>query len=165
MTVHRLRMLFLCTGNSARSIMAEAIANDGFGDQLIAASAGSRPKNEPHPLAIETLQRHDIATDWLSSKHVDTFADQPFDLVVTLCDSAANDPCPTFPGAPAHAHWGFPDPPAADDQPAAFEEVFQALHETLELFVRDTEQDLQKRAQEIAQCVAQRFPAQQMTNQ
>lgn len=123
MLTQRATILFLCTGNSARSIMAEAIANHLFGDQFDARSAGSNPKPTPNPLAIETLRRHDIPTADLHSQSWGHFLEQPFDLVVTLCDSAACETCPTFPGA-GTTHWSFPDPPAADDPEAMFEAVY-----------------------------------------
>jgi arsenate reductase len=152
-----LRILFLCTGNSARSIMAEAIANQAFGSHLTAVSAGSRAKGTPHPLALQALQRHGLATDGLHSKSWDVFAEQPFDLVITLCDSAAKEQCPVFPGAPVQAHWGFPDPPAANDPPAAFERVFLGLRETIAMFIVSEEDDLARRAATVSKYVAQRF--------
>ena len=84
MNSQRTKILFLCTGNSARSIMAEAIANHLFSDKLDAHSAGSQPKSEPNPLAIETLKRHDIPTDDLRSQSWNEFVNNQFDLVVTL---------------------------------------------------------------------------------
>ena len=114
----RASILFLCTGNSARSIMAEAIANRFCGTQLRAVSAGADPKPEPHPLALQTLRANEHDVDGLHSKSWEQFADEPFDLVITLCGSA-RERCPTFPGAAATVHWDLPDPPAAAGKSAA----------------------------------------------
>jgi len=127
----RISILFLCTGNSARSILAEAIANQRFGDRLIARSAGSQPKGQPHELALATLARHGLSTGGLRSKSWDEFKQDRFDLVITLCDSAAKEQCPVFPGSPAQAHWPLPDPPAGDDPRAMFQDVFRVLDRSL----------------------------------
>ncbi len=121
-------ILFLCTGNSARSILAEAIANDRYGDRLTARSAGSNPRGEVHSLALDTLRRHGVGTTGLRSKSWNEFVDEPFDLVITLCNHARAEPCPAFPGGPPVLHWDLPDPPAADDPTAVFEAVFQILN-------------------------------------
>ena len=97
----RVSILFLCTGNSARSILAEAIANQRFGHVLETRSAGSHPKDTPHPLALETLARHSLSTSDARSESWDVYRDHDFDLVITVCDSAAAETCPAFPGAPA----------------------------------------------------------------
>jgi protein-tyrosine-phosphatase len=141
-----LSILFLCTGNSARSILAEAIANQSFGEALRAASAGSSPQPVPHPLALETLRRHGLDTRGLASKSWQRLLEKPFDLVITLCDAAAAEPCPSFPGAPAHVHWSLPDPPAASDPPAAFEAVYATLQEALETLAYGEEADPAARA-------------------
>jgi arsenate reductase len=135
MSTRRRSILFLCTGNSARSLLAEAIANQRFGAHLVARSAGSSPRGEPHPLAVATLERHGLDPSGLRSESWDRYRDERFDLVVTLCDSAARETCPPFPGAPARAHWGFADPPAADDPAACFESVFHGLVEAIGRFV------------------------------
>lgn len=124
-------ILFLCTGNSARSILAEAIANNRYGDRLVARSAGSAPRGEVQPMALDTLRRHGVDTAGLRSKCWDEFADEPFDLVITLCTSARAQQCPAFPGAPTTLHWDLPDPPAADDPAATFEDVYQMLDAAL----------------------------------
>lgn len=128
-------VLFLCTGNSARSILAEALANHAsVGEGLFKAySAGSQPKGEPHRLALETLRINGLNTAGLRSKSWDEFAqaDAPhLDFIFTVCDSAAGEPCPYWPGHPMTAHWGVEDPPAAGDEAAqrkAFQKAFTLL--------------------------------------
>ena len=139
--------------------MAEAIATHLFGDRLEAYSGGSHPKDAPNPLAIQTLKRHGVETDGLRSKSWDHFRGRGrgrrFDLVVTLCDSAAGETCPALPGA-GTTHWGFPDPPMADDPEAMFETVYQGLVEAIGLLVQ-TRGELDQRAAEVASFVRQRF--------
>lgn len=142
MTDRPFNVLFLCTGNSARSIMAEALANHLAvgGGKFKAYSAGSRPKGAPHPLALETLASHNVSIEGLRSKSWDEFAtpDAPaLDFVFTVCDAAAGETCPYWPGQPMTAHWGVPDPPAAGDEAAqrkAFREAFFTLKRRIELF-------------------------------
>jgi len=153
------RILFLCTGNSARSILAEAIANAMFGEAIIAASAGSKPKGEPHPLALKTLEERGLSAGHWRSKSWDEFRDSPFDLVVTLCDAAAKETCPVFPGAPVTSHWGFPDPPVADDPETMFKEVFDGLVEAIGAFVENGDSSVDVRAARAAELVSKRFPA------
>ncbi len=137
--------------------MAEAIANHLFGEKLEACSGGSHPKDAPNPLAIQTLHRHGVPTDDLRSKSWDNFRGRGrrFDLMVTLCDSAAGETCPTFTGA-GTTHWGFPDPPAADDPEAMFETVYQGLVEAIGRFVQ-TPGEVDRRAAEVAGFVRERF--------
>jgi arsenate reductase len=104
------RVLFLCTGNSCRSIMAEALLAHHGGAQFISNSAGSFPTGEVHPLSLATLKARGIATTGYRSKSWDEFAGQPIDIVITVCDAAAGESCPIFPGKPLKAHWGVPDP-------------------------------------------------------
>ena len=131
--IKSVNILILCTGNSARSILGEAIFNARSGGRIQAHSAGSRPTGVPNPYALETLERHGLPTRSVRSKYWDEFeADGAprMDAVITVCDSAASEICPVWPGAPVRAHWGLPDPARIDDPDearAAFERTFQAL--------------------------------------
>jgi protein-tyrosine-phosphatase len=110
-------VLFLCTGNSARSIMGEALLNHWGAGQFRGFSAGSHPKGAVHPLALETLANAQLPTDGLRSKSWTDFsrADAPsMDFIFTVCDAAANEPCPVWPGRPVTAHWGLADPAAVE---------------------------------------------------
>jgi arsenate reductase (thioredoxin) len=135
-------VLFLCTGNSARSILAEAILNDRGKGRFKAFSAGSHPKAAVHPLALAMLERRGLPTDGLRSKAWDEFA-QPgapaLDFVFTVCDNAAGEVCPVWPGQPMAAHWGQPDPAATEgadlDKTNAFREAFRILERRIELFI------------------------------
>jgi arsenate reductase (thioredoxin) len=126
-------VLILCTGNSARSILGEAVINRLGAGRLRGYSAGSQPKGQPHPLALETLAEAGWPIEGYRSKSWDAFVgpDAPrLDLVITVCDSAAAETCPYFPGRAVKAHWSLPDPPAAGDeaaQRARFKAVFDAL--------------------------------------
>ena len=109
---HAMRVLFLCTGNSARSQIAEMLLNHRAGGRFLAESAGSAPARQVNPYAIEALQRHGYS--WTGDREprgLDGLAEQRWDLVITLCDQA-KETCPFFPGQPAMAHWGMPDPAA-----------------------------------------------------
>ena len=126
-------VLILCTGNSARSILGEALINHLGAGRLRGYSAGSRPKGQPHPLALDTLREAGIATAGLRSKSWDAFTGPqalPMDLVITVCDSAASESCPWFHGPAVKAHWSLPDPPAAGDE-AAQRRRFRAVREAL----------------------------------
>ena len=138
-----LNVLFLCTGNSARSIMAEALANhpSAGSNKFRAFSAGSHPRGTVDPLALEQLQRHHIPTEGLRSKSWDEFAgpDAPhMHFVFTVCDQAAAETCPFWPGQPMTAHWGVPDPAAVTVSDAerrrAFRDAFFVLRRRIELF-------------------------------
>jgi protein-tyrosine-phosphatase len=131
---HTLNVLFLCTHNSARSILAEAVLNDLAKGRFKAFSAGStpRPNQVPNPLAIKVLEKAGISTEGLHSKTWDEFGkpDAPhMDLVITVCDNAAGEVCPYWPGQPATAHWGYADPSEVQGSEAEREEAFRkTLH-------------------------------------
>jgi arsenate reductase len=134
-------VLFLCTGNSARSILGEALLNHVGGGRFRAYSAGSHPKGQVHPMAIATLEAAGIDVAGLRSKPWDEFAtpDAPkMDFVFTVCDSAAGEACPVWPGQPVTAHWGIEDPAAVEGpefrQRAAFEEAMRFLSNRIAAF-------------------------------
>ncbi|MBX3015701.1 MAG: ArsR family transcriptional regulator [Caldilineaceae bacterium] len=130
------RVLFLCTHNSARSQIAEALLRHLSGGRVASFSAGTEVTTV-HPNALAVLQKHEIETSGLYSKHLQQFLGQSFDYVVTVCDRA-NESCPLFPGAPARIHWSFPDPSAVVDpneQPRAFAELFVGLEKRLKLLL------------------------------
>lgn len=119
-------VLFLCTGNSARSLLAEALLNEMGEGRFKAYSAGSQPKAKPHPMALEVLRAHGLPTADLRSKSWTEFASDVapgIDVVLTVCDNAAGESCPVWPGRPITAHWGIEDPAAVegDGQREAFE--------------------------------------------
>jgi protein-tyrosine-phosphatase len=128
-------VLFLCTGNSARSILAECIANRLGAGRVRAFSAGSHPKGEVHPLTLEVLRERSYDTRELRSKSWDEFT-QPgaphFDRIVTVCDQAAAEACPIWPGHPAQLHWSIEDPAAAAGPPAARRASFEQAYRELE---------------------------------
>ena len=137
-----LNVLFLCTGNSARSILAEAVLNHLGEGRFKAYSAGSRPQGAPNPFAISLLKREGIDTAFARSKSWDEFAtpDAPhLDFVFTVCDNAAAEECPYWPGQPVSAHWGLPDPAAAQGSEAekalAFADTYRALTRRIGAFV------------------------------
>ena len=139
-----IKVLFLCTHNSARSILAEAILNHIGQGRFQGYSAGSSPRDnqQPHPFGLQVLQHAGIATDGLRSKNWDEFAlpDAPhMDLIITVCDNAAGEVCPFWPGHPATAHWSYPDPSAGTGSDAekteAFRQTLHAIHRRLELLV------------------------------
>jgi protein-tyrosine-phosphatase len=134
-------VLFLCTGNSARSILGEAILNKMGKGKFTAYSAGSMPKGEVNPHALALLQRLGFETEGLRSKSWEEFsrAGAPqLDFVFTVCDNAANEVCPIWPGQPMTAHWSIPDPAAVEGSEAkiaqAFRDAFMALQRRIELF-------------------------------
>ena len=133
-------VLFLCTGNSARSILAEAILNKEGGAQFRAFSAGSLPKGEVHPAALNLLRELDHPTAALRSKSWDEFeaeGAEPLDFILTVCDNAAGEVCPVWPGKPITAHWGIEDPAAVEGpgQRTAFWNAYQALQQRIRLFL------------------------------
>ncbi|HEY7497810.1 MAG TPA: arsenate reductase ArsC [Vicinamibacterales bacterium] len=141
MTDRRFNVLFLCTGNSARSIMAEALLNYWGKGRFRGYSAGSFPKGEVHPLAIETLRRNHLPAEGLRSKSWSEFATAdapPLDFVFTVCDRAAEEVCPVWPGQPLTAHWGIHDPASVEgseeDKRRAFNKAFRELDARLKIF-------------------------------
>lgn len=134
-------VLFLCTGNSARSIMAEALVGHWGGGRFRAFSAGSHPRGAVDPLTLRLLSSLGLPTDGLRSKSWDEFAAAdapPLDFVFTVCDAAAGETCPNWPGQPMTAHWGIPDPVTADGDEAArldaFRQAFRQLENRIKLF-------------------------------
>jgi len=120
-------VLFICTGNSARSVIAEGLMNELGQGRFKAWSAGSHPKGAVHPLALKTLATHRIPTDGFRSKSWEEFArpDAPeLHFVFTVCDQAAGEVCPVWPGQPMTAHWGLPDPAAVEGDEAVREKAF-----------------------------------------
>jgi protein-tyrosine-phosphatase len=141
MTNHAFNVLFLCTGNSARSIMAEAILNKLGQGRFRAFSAGSRPKGQVNPHAVGLLQSLGYDPSGFRSKSWTEFAkpDAPrLDFVFTVCDNAAGESCPVWPGQPITAHWGVPDPAEATGVPAeialAFRDAYRMLHQRIAVF-------------------------------
>lgn len=131
----RYNVLFLCTGNSARSIMAEAIMNHKGKPNFTAYSAGSHPTGKIRPEAIKLIQKAGLATDNLRSKDWGEFAKPgapPLDFVFTVCDNAAKEVCPVWPGQPMTAHWGVPDPAAVAGTPEQIERAFLDAYLILE---------------------------------
>ena len=138
-----LNVLFLCTHNSARSILAEALLNHMGHGKFKAFSAGSSPKDnqQPNPMALATLQKANISIEGLSSKSWDVFAEPNaphMDLVITVCDNAAGEVCPFWPGQPATAHWGYADPSAGegsdDEKLEAFKQTLHLIKRRLDIF-------------------------------
>ena len=142
MTGRVFNVLFLCTGNSARSVFAESILNRLGAGRFRAFSAGSHPKGAVHPFALDLLGRLNYPTRNLRSKSWDEFAQAgapALDFVFTVCDSAANEICPLWPGQPMTAHWGVPDPAAAEGSEAerrlAFAEAYRMLNNRIGILV------------------------------
>ena len=154
-------VLFLCTGNSARSIMAEAVLNKIGAGTFVAYSAGSQPKGQVNPYSIDLLRSLGYETSRLRSKSWHEFAKPgapPLDFVFTVCDNAAGESCPVWPGQPMTAHWGVPDPAEAKGTPAevalAFKDAYRMLNQRIGIFValpiRSIDQlSLQRRLHEI----------------
>ncbi len=135
-------VLFLCTGNSARSILAESILNRLGGGRFRGFSAGSHPNGRVNPYAIALLTQLGFPTEGLRSKSWDEFATQAsqhFDFVITVCDNAAGEVCPYWPGQPMTAHWGIPDPAAVEgtdvDKSLAFRHAFKSMETRIKLFL------------------------------
>jgi arsenate reductase len=136
MKFDELKVLVLCTGNSCRSVMAEALINDLGRGRYRAWSGGSVPAGSVHPKSIETLTRHGMDPGQPRSKSWDECAEQSFDLVITVCDQAAAESCPLFPGNPNKLHWSTPDPAKVTGSEveidAAFDEAFFILKDRVE---------------------------------
>lgn len=137
-----LNVLFLCTGNSARSILAEMYLNHAGRGRFRAFSAGSQPKGEVHPLSLATLREAGVPITGASSKSWDVFASPgapKMELVITVCDNAAGESCPIWPGAPARSHWSFPDPAAAEgseaERRAAFRRIFGDIRKAIDALI------------------------------
>src|SRR5450432_1110822 len=143
MTTARYNVLFLCTGNSARSIMAEAILKHKDRGTFAAYSAGSHPSGTVRPEALHQIEAAGLSTEELRSKSWDEFAAPdapPIDFIFTVCDNAANEVCPIWPGHPMTAHWGIADPAAAEgtdaDKAFAFRKALKELETRIKLFVQ-----------------------------
>jgi arsenate reductase len=156
-------LLFLCTGNSARSILAESLVNHRGKGRFKGHSAGSYPKGRVHPLALELLHELHLPTEGLRSKGWDEFAKPGapvMDFVITVCDQAAGEVCPIWPGQPITAHWGIPDPAAVEgtgaQQKLAFRNAYRVLEGRVQLFLalpfnRSSRDEIRRRAIEIGQ--------------
>ncbi|MCI0749873.1 MAG: arsenate reductase ArsC [Nevskiales bacterium] len=132
-------VLVLCTGNSVRSIMGEALLNHLGRGRFHAFSAGSHPRGAVHPLALTLLEQHGLPTADLRSKSWDEFSrpDSPaMDLVITVCDAAANEVCPVWSGVPVQVHWGLPDPARVRGSEAEQRQAFQGAYERLEARIK-----------------------------
>ncbi|KAA9174298.1 arsenate reductase ArsC [Delftia sp. BR1] len=159
-----LNVLFLCTHNSARSILAEALLNDMGNGRFKAYSAGSSPRanQQPNPLSLQVLQRAGVSVQGLRSKSWDEFAAPQapqMDLIITVCDNAAGEVCPIWPGHPATAHWGYADPSQGDASEEvkleAFRQTLHMMRRRLELLVNLPDDKLEKaRLQGIARELA-----------
>ena len=166
MSERPLHVLFLCTHNSARSILAEAVLNHIGQGRFKAFSAGSSPRDnqQPHPLGLQVLTNAGISTEGLRSKSWDEFAqsDAPhMDLVITVCDNAAGEICPFWPAQPATAHWGYADPSAIEGSEAqkreAFRQTLLALNRRLTLLVNLPPENLERA---LLQSTARELPQQ-----
>ena len=135
-------ILFICTHNRCRSVLAEVIANAQFEGFFQAFSAGSQPAGEIHPLTLQFLEARGLPTEGLNSQSWDDFADQEFDLVVTVCDSAANESCPLWMSDAPRAHWGMADPSRAEGDDADIERAFFAVMDALESQLAELKRDL-----------------------
>ena len=135
--IPRTSVLFVCTHNSARSIMGEALVRAKGGDDFVAESAGTEPA-EVRPLTLRVLEEAGISTEGLRSKSVEEFMGRKFDYIITVCDSARQN-CPVFPGEGDRFHWGYPDPSAAtgteEERLEAFRKVFTAMSQRIDLFL------------------------------
>lgn len=131
-----LSVLFLCTGNSCRSIMAEALLAHYGGKRFLSYSAGSFPAGSVHPMSIATLKMHGIEGTGYRSKSWDEFINQSIDVVMTVCDAAAGESCPIFSGRPLKAHWGVPDPAKFEGTEEEIQSAFSRVYSVLEKRVK-----------------------------
>ncbi|MGZ4979603.1 MAG: arsenate reductase ArsC [Methylobacter sp.] len=127
-----LKILILCTGNSCRSVLGEALINHLGGDRFQAFSAGSHPTGKVNANALATLKRHGIPTEGFSSQSWDEFDDKGIDIAITVCDSAAGEVCPVYLNNVVRAHWGLPDPAHVTGSPEVIEAAFEATYAALE---------------------------------
>jgi len=138
MNVRPIRVLFLCTGNSARSIIAEAVLRSAGKDAFEVHSAGTEPKGI-NPFTVKVLQQDGIDMDSFRSKSLNEYLEQRFDYVITVCDRAA-ERCPVFPGDPQRIHWSFPDPAAVEGTDvvklAAFQTTLREMRQRISLFIQ-----------------------------
>lgn len=137
--MHPCRVLFICTGNSARSILSEATLNQLGKGRFVAYSAGSKPTGQVNPYALEQLTSAGMPIDGLSSKSWDQFVGEqvpPLDIAITVCDAAASEPCPVLFGDFVRTHWGLPDPAAAEGSPIAVREAFHQAHAVITRRIR-----------------------------
>lgn len=140
MPEEKINVLFLCTGNSARSILAEATLNVRGGDRFRGWSAGSMPTGKVNPFAIERVQEMGYTTSDLRSKRWEEFEGDhapKMDIVITVCDNAAGEVCPIWPGRPVTAHWGFEDPAAVEGSDAEKRAAFRKIHEQIEAHIKE----------------------------
>lgn len=151
MTDRTYNALFLCTGNSARSQMVEALLNQMGKGRIRAFSAGSRPASKVQPLALHLIEELGLPSEGLRPKSWDEFTtdDAPkMDFVITVCDNAAGESCPVWPGHPALAHWGVPDPALTPDDPKAFRTAWLTLRRRIELLLALPLESLDRLARE-----------------
>ena len=162
MSSSNLNVLFLCTGNSARSIIAEGILRKLGGETFFSYSAGSHPAGKPNPFALAVLRDHDIDVSFARSKHWDEFADSnspKMDLIITVCDNAAGETCPVWPGHPSMAHWGVPDPATVQgshqDTLAAFKRTYVEMEVRIKMLLeaKPTAKTIGDLARSISQAV------------
>lgn len=141
-----LKLLFICTHNRCRSILCEALARHLGPQRIDAYSAGSQPAGVVHPDTFKHLERRGIDTAGLRSESWDVYADQPWDAVVTVCDSAANEPCPLWLGRAVKVHWGLPDPSRIEgserQRAAAFDDVISTIEDRITRLLKRNADDL-----------------------